>query len=394
VTFASALSEHPEPAEATGEVVGAVLERLGAGPDLAVLFCSPQHRDAVGDIAASIRRLLRPEVLLGATAVAVLGGAREVEGAPAVGLWAGRLAAPARPVRLDAVRTTSGIALQGLSSSTFEPGDTLLLLADPFSLPVDAIIDALAELELPGAGGPQAVPAVGGLASAATAPGGNRLVLDDEVVSSGGVGVVLPGRVATTAVVSQGCRPIGDPMIVTRSEGNLVLEIAGRPALDRLDDLVRGADDDERALLASGLQIGIAIDEHRATFERGDFLVRSVVGADRHHRALAVGDRVDVGTTVQFQVRDAVAADEDLRVLLDEAATGDAALVFTCNGRGQRLFGEPDHDARAVHDRLSSPALAGMFCAGEIGPVGGRSFVHGFTASVLLFHAGSPQGPQ
>ncbi|HZA79557.1 MAG TPA: FIST N-terminal domain-containing protein [Acidimicrobiales bacterium] len=382
--FASALSEHPDPAEATGEVVGTVLERLGTGPDLAVLFCSPQHRDAVGDIAASIRRLLRPGVLLGATAVAVLGGAREVEDAPAVGLWAGRLAAPARPVRLDAVRTASGIALQGLSGSTFEPGDTLLLLADPFSLPVDAIIDALAELEPPGAHGPLAVPVVGGMASAAATPGGNRLVLDDEVVSSGGVGVVLPDRVAATAIVSQGCRPIGDPMIVTRAEGNLVLEIAGRPALDRLDDLVRSVDAEERALLASGLQIGIAIDEHQDTFGRGDFLVRSVMGADRRHRALAVGDRVEVGTTVQFQVRDAVAADEDLRALL-AGATGDAALVFTCNGRGQRLFDEPDHDARVVHDALGSPALAGMFCAGEIGPVGGRSFIHGFTASVLLF---------
>jgi len=384
VTFASALSEHPDPAEATGEVIGAVLEQLGTEPDVAAVFASPQHRDTFGDMAAAISRMLRPGVLVGTTAVAVLGGSREVEDAPAIGLWAGRLAARPRPVRLDATRTASGIALQGLSASTFEPGDALLLLADPFSLPVDAIIDALAELEMPEASGTLSVPVVGGMASAANTPGGNRLVLDDEVMSSGGVGVVLPGGVATRTVVSQGCRPIGDPMIVTRAEGNLVMEIAGRPALDRLDDLVRAADADERSLLASGLQIGIAIDEHRATFERGDFLIRGVVGADRLQRALAVGDRVEVGTTVQFQVRDAVAADEDLRAMLADA-TGDAALVFTCNGRGQRLFGEPDHDARVVHDTLGSPALAGMFCAGEFGPVGGRSFVHGFTASVLVF---------
>jgi small ligand-binding sensory domain FIST len=384
MTFASALSEHPDPAEATGEVIGAVLEQLGTEPDVAAVFASPQHRDTFGDMAAAISRMLRPGMLVGTTAVAVLGGSREVEDAPAIGLWAGRLAARPRPVRLDATRTASGIALQGLSASTFEPGDALLLLADPFSLPVDAIIDALAELEVPEASGTLSVPVVGGMASAANTPGGNRLVLDDEVMSSGGVGVVLPGGVATRTVVSQGCRPIGDPMIVTRAEGNLVMEIAGRPALDRLDDLVRAADADERSLLASGLQIGIAIDEHRATFERGDFLIRGVVGADRLQRALAVGDRVEVGTTVQFQVRDAVAADEDLRAMLADA-TGDAALVFTCNGRGQRLFGEPDHDARVVHDTLGSPALAGMFCAGEFGPVGGRSFVHGFTASVLVF---------
>jgi small ligand-binding sensory domain FIST len=384
MTFASALSEHPDPAEATGEVIGAVLEQLGTEPDVVAVFASPQHRDTFGDMAAAISRMLRPGVLVGTTAVAVLGGSREVEDAPAIGLWAGRLAARPRPVRLDATRTASGIALQGLSASTFEPGDALLLLADPFSLPVDAIIDALAELETPEASGTLSVPVVGGMASAANTPGGNRLVLDDEVMSAGGVGVVLPGGVATRTVVSQGCRPIGDPMIVTRADGNLVMEIAGRPALDRLDDLVRAADADERSLLASGLQIGIAIDEHRATFERGDFLIRGVVGADRLQRALAVGDRVEVGTTVQFQVRDAVAADEDLRAMLVDA-TGDAALVFTCNGRGQRLFGEPDHDARVVHDTLGSPALAGMFCAGEFGPVGGRSFVHGFTASVLVF---------
>jgi small ligand-binding sensory domain FIST len=384
VTFASALSEHPDPAEAAGEVIGSVLERLGTEPDVAAVFASPQHRDAFGDIAAAVNRMLRPGVLVGTTAVAVLGGSREVEDAPAIGLWAARLTARPGPVRLQATRTASGIALQGLSASTFEPGDALLLLADPFSLPVDAIIDALAEFEMPGASEALSVPVVGGMASAANTPGGNRLVLDDEVMSSGGVGVILPGAVATRSVVSQGCRPIGEPMIVTRAEGNLVMEIAGRPALDRLDDLVRAADAEERSLLASGLQIGIAIDEHRETFERGDFLVRGVVGADRIQRALAVGDRVEVGTTVQFQVRDAVAADEDLRAMLADA-TGDAALVFTCNGRGQRLFGEPDHDARVVHDTLGSPALAGMFCAGEFGPIRGRSFVHGFTASVLLF---------
>jgi small ligand-binding sensory domain FIST len=384
VTFASALSEHPDAAEATGEVIGAVLERLGTEPDVAAVFASPQHRDDFGDMAAAINRTLRPGVLVGTTAVAVLAGPREVEDAPALGLWAGRLVAPPRAVRLQATRTSAGIALQGLSASTFEPGDALILLADPFSLPVDAIIDALATLELPGSDDAVSIPVVGGMASAATAPGGNRLVVDDEVMSSGGVGVVLPGGVATSAVVSQGCRPVGDPMIVTQAEGNLVMEIAGRPALDRLDDLVHAADDEERALLASGLQIGIAIDEHRATFERGDFLIRGVVGADRRRRALAVGDRVEVGTTVQFQVRDAVAADEDLRAMLADAS-GDAALVFTCNGRGQRLFGEPDHDARVVHETLGAPALAGMFCAGEIGPVGGRSFVHGFTASVLVF---------
>jgi small ligand-binding sensory domain FIST len=369
--FASALSEHPEPAEAVGEVAGSVLERLGSEPELAALFCSPHHVEALADIAESVRRILRPGVLIGTTGVAVLGGAREVEDAPALSLWAGRVAEVPRAVRLTAVRTPSGVALQGLSASTLGPGDTLVLLADPFSLPIDAIVDAVDN------------PVIGGLASAGTSPGGNRLVLDDEVVADGGVGVILPAEVATATVVSQGCRPIGQPMIVTRAEGNLVHELAGRPALDRLDDLVRAAGPGERSLLASGLHFGIAIDEHHETFGRGDFLVRAVLGADRGRRALAVGQQVDVGTTVQFHVRDAAAADEDLRTML-AGRHGDGALVFTCNGRGQRLFGEPHHDARVVHDLLDAPALAGMFCAGEIGPIGGRSFVHGFTASVLV----------
>ncbi len=386
--FAGALSLHPDAPEATGEVVGRVLERLGAGPDLAVLFVSPHHVDAVADIAATVRALVEPGVLLGATGVAVVGGAREVEDEPAISLWAGRLAAPARPVRVTAARTPSGVAVGGLSADTCGPGEILVLLADPFSLPVDDVVDLLGVLDPP-------VPVVGGAASAARGPGGNRLVLDGEVVADGGVGAVLPAEVATTLVVSQGCRPVGEPMIVTRADRNLLVELAGRPALDRLEEVASAAGPDERAKLAAGLHIGVAVDEHRMTFARGDFLVRNVIGADRAAGALAVGDRVAVGTTVQFQVRDADAADEDLRALLARASVdgpADSALVFTCNGRGRRLFGEDDHDARAVETAVRSDAVAGMFCAGEIGPVGRRSFVHGFTASIVLFRDSEAAG--
>jgi small ligand-binding sensory domain FIST len=377
VPFAQALSRHPDPAEATGEVVGAVLEQIGEAPQLALLFCSPHHVDAMGDIAAAVRGLVHPGVLAGATAVAVLGGDEEVEDDPAVTLWAARLAAPPRPVRLTAAPTAGGLVVAGLTATTFDPGDVLLLLADPFTLPVEDLVDALGGLDPP-------VPVAGGMASAAQRPGGNRLVLDAEVVADGGVGVVLPAAAAPRVVVSQGCRPLGQPMIVTRSEGNLLLEMAGRPALERLEEAVAGAAPDERARLAGGLQIGIAVDEHRMTFDTGDFLVRSVVGADRGAGALALGQRVEVGTTVQFHVRDAEAADHDLRRAM-AGRDGDGALVFTCNGRGRHLFGAPDHDARVVAEAIDSRAVAGMFCAGEIGPVGARSYLHSFTASVLLF---------
>jgi small ligand-binding sensory domain FIST len=381
MAFAAALSLHPTAAVATGEVVGQVLEQLGPRPDLAVLFCSPHHVDAVADVAATVRTLLEPAVLVGSTAVAVVGGAREVEDGPALALWAARLPAPPRPVRVTAMRTASGTAVGGISADTCDPGEVLVLLADPFSLPMDDVVELLGQLDPP-------VPVVGGAASAARGPGGNRLVLDGEVVADGAVGAVLPAGVATTLVVSQGCRPVGEPMIVTRSQGGLLVELAGRPALDRLEEVVRAAAPDDRAQLAQGLHLGIAVDEHRMTFERGDFLIRNVLGADPEARAVAVGAAVPVGTTVQFHVRDAQAADEDLRALLAGAAPDSpaAALVFTCNGRGRNLFDEPDHDARAVDAVVASGAVAGMFCAGEIGPVGGRSFVHGFTASVVLFH--------
>jgi small ligand-binding sensory domain FIST len=257
-----------------------------------------------------------------------------------------------------------------------------VLLADPFSVPLDDVVGLLGALDPP-------VPVVGGAASAAREPGGNRLVLDGEVFRDGAVGAVLPAEAATTLVVSQGCRPLGEPLIVTSAQGNLLVELAGRPALDRLQELVEEASPDDRDLLGQGVHLGVAVDEHRMTFGRGDFLVRNVLGADRDARALAVGDRVEVGTTVQFHVRDAASADEDLGALLATAVLerpAAAALVFTCNGRGSHLFGEPDHDARAVDAAVSSGAVAGMSCAGEIGPVGGRSFLHGFTASVVLFH--------
>ena len=225
---------------------------------------------------------------------------------------------------------------------------------------------------------------IGGLASAARSPGGNRLVLDDRVYQDGAVGALLPTGAPLSAVVSQGCRPIGNPMTVTRSEGRVIYELAGRPALERLAELVDQLEPDERALAERGIHLGRVIDEHKIDFDRGDFLIRTVLGGDRDVGAIAVGDEIDVGSTVQFQVRDAASADQDLRELLTgRHASG--ALVFTCNGRGTHLFGTPDHDAQVINAHVDSGATAGMFCAGEVGPIGTRSFLHGFTASILLF---------
>ncbi|MEY2446696.1 MAG: hypothetical protein QOH79_172 [Acidimicrobiaceae bacterium] len=379
MVFAASMSEHPIATHATGEVIGHVLESIGDHPDLAVLFVTAPHTGALEDIASTVRELLHPGTLLGVTAVSVLGGDHEVEEQPAISLWAARLGAPVTPVRLDASVPSIGIAVSGLDhelAGETQPR-TLVLLADPFSMPVDGFLEAAPE-SYPG------LRVIGGLASAARGPGGNRLVLDDHQYTDGAVGALLPAVDSLTAVVSQGCRPIGSPMTVTKSEGRVIYELAGRPALERLVELLESLDPEERALAQRGIHLGRVIDEHKIDFDRGDFLIRTVLGGDRDVGAIAVGDEVEIGATVQFQVRDAESADQDLRELL-AGRRAQGALVFTCNGRGTHLFGTPDHDAQVVDAHVDSGATAGMFCAGELGPIGDRSFLHGFTASILLF---------
>lgn len=367
--YGAALSEHPDSASAVGEVIGEILEAVGPSPDLAVLFASAAHREAIGEMADAIHQVLAPSALIGATAVSVIGGPLEVEERPAVSLWAAAQC-PVQPVRLEAVRSHEGWAVGGMPA---DAEGTLLAVPDPFTFPSDALLNA----------GP-AVTVVGGLASAASRPGDNRLILNREVYDDGAVAVLLDPGVEVRTVVSQGCRPIGQPFTVTKSEGNIVTEMGGRTAVDRLRETLLGLDEDDRALVAKGLHVGVVIDEHKSEFDRGDFLIRGLIGADEQTGALAVGDAVEVGTTVQFQVRDAATADEDLRELMADASAG-SALVFTCNGRGTHLFDGPDHDAAVVHEALERAPVAGMFCAGELGPIGGHNFLHGFTASVVLF---------
>lgn len=378
-TFASALSQHPIATHAVGEAAGEVLDQLqGADADLVVCFVSPHHVGVLEDVAAALRSLLEPRVLIGGTAASIIGGPREVEDAPALTVFAARMPdATLHPLALRVEERAAGsAALTGWPEELDPLPHTLLLFADPFTFPVDAFLTRL-NADVP------ALSVIGGLASAAARPGGNLLVLDDQVVSEGAVGVLVDG-IEVRTLVSQGCRPIGRPFVVTRAQRNFVEELGGQPALERLQELASAATEDERELLRNGLHMGLVVDEHKADFERGDFLVRNLLGADQEMGALAVGDTVAVGQTVQFHVRDAGAADEDLRELL-AGADADAALLFTCNGRGRHLFGGPDHDAELVDRMLGPIPLAGCFCAGEIGPVGGRNFLHGFTASLALF---------
>jgi small ligand-binding sensory domain FIST len=212
--------------------------------------------------------------------------------------------------------------------------------------------------------------------------------LDDAVLSGGCVGARLANDSDVELLVSQGCRPVGDPYTITRGERNVIHELGGQPPLSRLQHLARSLTDRDRQLLSNGVHVGMVIDEYQAERRTGDFLIRGVIGADSQSGALAVGDEVTVGQTVQFHVRDADSADEDLRRTLEEGLGGRrvaGALLFTCNGRGSRLFSEPDHDASLVSKIAGDVPVAGFFCAGELGPVCGKNFLHSFTASIAAF---------
>jgi small ligand-binding sensory domain FIST len=373
--FAAALSRHPEAAPATAEVVGHIRDRLGAGedPSLAVLFVSGSHIEEIDAIVATVGSLLRPRVLVGTTAVGVVGGAEEIEAGDGVALWAA-CGVPATPVRLEALPGRPPV-LAGLPDD-IEAGSTLVVVADPYTFPVDALVEQLNQL-MPGVG------LVGGLASAPGGPERNRVILGTAVHLDGATGFVLPPGVATP-IVSQGCRPIGSPWVVTGADGQMLRTLGGRPALERLNELIENLSDADRSTAARGLHVGVVANEQQAVFDQGDFLIRGLLGADRATGAVAVGDLLEVGQVVQFQVRDAASATAELDRLL-EGVDGRSGLVFTCNGRGTHLFPAPNHDAARIHDAVGD-AVSGMFCAGELGPIAQRNAVHGFTATVLVFH--------
>jgi small ligand-binding sensory domain FIST len=346
----------------------------GVAPDLVCVFVAagvPARHDAVEAAGRRVMEAAGAATTIGATAAGVLGDGRAVERGPAVAVWAAALpGARLRPFRLSA-RRDEHATCEGLPELD---GDERAgaLLVDPHTFPVAAF--------LPQTG---AVPLVGGLASARGGPGSNRLFLDGEVHAHGAVGLLLGGDVRATTVVSQGCRPTGPPMTVTRAERNVLLELAGAPALQRLAEVVDAVPVGRRRATARALQLGVVVDEYVDEHVRGDFLVRGILGADEATGAVAVGDVVEVGRTVRFQVRDTGTASEDLAALLpprgDEAR---GALLFSCAGR-RALLGKPDHDVRTVRDRFGGAAVAGLLASGEIGPVGGRNHLHGQSASVL-----------
>jgi small ligand-binding sensory domain FIST len=386
------LSEEFDTVSAAAEAADRARAGLDGDCDLCLVFASGPHLPLAKWLLSEVQDRVGPRNLIGCGAGGTLAQGREMEEGPGVVVWAASLpGAEVSTMHLSAERDGEGFRLLGLPEELADAGDedaagageAFIPLCDPFSFPSELLLEALERAR------PRA-PVLGGLASASFA-GGTVLLRDGDVHSNGAVAAVLSG-VEVLPCVSQGAVPVGAEMAITAAEGNVIAELAGKPAMERLGEVIAALPERERELASAGVLLGIVIDENRPSYERGDFLVRPIIGADRDTGALVTGERVRVGQTVRLHVRDAASADEDLREALraqaqalgSQGAAG--ALLFTCNGRGSNMFEVPDHDAAAIEDSLGAPA-AGFFCAGEIGPVGGRNFLHGFTATMAVFPA-------
>jgi small ligand-binding sensory domain FIST len=350
-------------------------------PSLAVLFASSHFANDAEAVLDAVHEAVAPATLIGCVGESIVGGELEVEHEPAVSVWLAELPSAVEALRIEFTPADDGGVVSGWPENA---RGAFLMIADPFTFPADTLLHHANEHSL-------GTTIIGGLASGGMGSGSTRLFLNDEVLTSGAVAAALPDEVEIVTLVSQGCKPLGQPFTITRAERNVILELGGLTPVERVSQLYASLPNDDQQLLAQGLLIGRVIDEHKLEPERGDFLIRSVIGADPSSGALVVGDAVKVGETVQFHVRDAASADEDLDAALTAARrelgnrTVSGALLFTCNGRGSRMFSTPSHDASLVANKLERLPLAGFFAAGELGPIGGRNFLHGFTASMVLF---------
>jgi small ligand-binding sensory domain FIST len=383
LSFATGLVEGDSGVDAFAEAAARAALGLGGAPcDVALVFAGQDNLAHAGLGLEAVHDRLHPGALAGCGAQGVVGTGREVE-AGGVVVWAASLGiGAAEAFHLEARAAGEGrLAISGMPD--LEDDEALVMFVDPYTFPAEALLSEIARSS-PG------VPVVGGLAAAESAPA--ALFHAGAVASTGAVGIVL-SDVAVHCAVSQGASPIGPEMVVTAADGNVIEELASQPALDRLMHAIRHElSADEQALATQGLLVGIVIDENRPDYERGDFLVRALMSVDEQERTITIGERVRVGQTVRLHVRDAASADIDLRSSLERVAAeleGPAAgaLMFTCNGRGSHMFGSAGHDADALAREIGPAPAAGFFCAGEIGPVGERSFVHGFSTSVAVFSA-------
>lgn len=383
--FCSAATTERDVDHAVVALAGEVCAQVDAPAfDFAMAFFSADFASVAPSGADRLYTALNPRALIGCTGEGVIGKDQEIENQPAITLVAARLpGVNIVPFSLDADDwdalgdATRFRALVGAPDQT----RLIVMVADPFSTPIDQVLEAF-NAHCAG------IPIIGGMASGTQQPGSNALLLNDRAFASGAVGVALAGDFDVDIIVSQGCRPFGRTFTVTEAEDNVILRLEGELPLTHIQTLVAQLSEEDQALLKNGLFVGRAIESGRGSLGRGDFLIRGLIGVDRQSGAIGVGDYIRAGETIQFFLRDQRTAEEDLEMLLTPQmldAPPSGALLFSCNGRGTRLYDHPNGDISTIQNILGGIHLAGFFAAGEIGPVGGKNFLHGHTASMALF---------
>jgi small ligand-binding sensory domain FIST len=366
----------------------ALAQVQGTPVDVALLFASGAYATHYSEMVQMIRHATGATIVLGCSGEGVVGTRTELERIPALSLMTLSLpGATLRPVYFteEMIRNyTTPQQWRAALDLSLDDVNSWLVFADPFRLDCEGLINGLS-LAYTG------LPLLGGLASNDMEERRTYVFYNDEVFDEGAVGLAIGGAYTLLPLVSQGCEPIGEPWTITHVQNNsMITSISNRPAYELLIETIKQLTPELQRRVQNNLLVGLAADEYRDHFERGSFLIRQLIGVDRHNGALAIGAFPRVGQTIQFQIRDAATADRDLKELLAQvgARVGDqqpvAGILCTCNGRGEGMFGMPDHDAGAVAQTFGSLPLAGLFCSGEIGPVGKRSFLHGFTASLAL----------
>jgi len=386
--WASTISRQASTDLAVREAIAEARQAFGdLSADLVFCFLSPNHVASARDVVAQLGGHFPGAVVLGCSAQSCVGGAVEVEEGPSLSLTLANLP----DVSLHAFEVSpTALAAAGADSTGWreiarvdpDARPAFVLLGDPFSGNAEAVIGGLE------AGYPGAVQ-VGGLASGGRNPGESVLLLQDRVLGDGFIGLALTGDVEIDTVVAQGCRPIGQPMFITRSEQNVIFEVDGRPPMTVLNELAENASERELRLFQTSLFVGVQMNPDQVELGRGDFLVRNVIGGDRDSGAVAVGALVEDTQVVQFQLRDGETAAEDLELGLshyaDKNAPASGALLFSCVGRGRGMYGSENHDSAALQRILGDISVSGFFCNGEIGPVQGRTFLHGYTSAFGIF---------
>ena len=391
--WASAISQQNTLRAALSEGAASVRNALGDAPaDLAMVFASSEYAADYANLPDLVSELLGPRALtLGCSGGGIIGGGAEIEQEPAVSLTAASLpGVQIKPIRLEGPRPAQPrraprrLARRHRRSPP-PTGPQFVLLADPMSFPAQNLLLGM-DYAYPAAA------KIGGLASAAQGARQNGLFLGRDYHDSGAVGVALSGNIIVETVVAQGCRPIGAPMRITRSDCNFLVELDDRPPLDVLRSIYQRAGQRDRDLMQHSLFLGVVMDEFIDAPQQGDFLIRNVMGMDQRSGVLAIGEMLKEGQLVQFHLRDAETSADDLTAVLERYALDNrenpahGALLFSCLGRGKYLYGKPNHDTQVFHDKIgASVALGGFFCNGEIGPVSGTTFLHGYTSSFGIF---------